>query len=87
MKYNRNIKGNELRKIDGKFESRYMHDAEVVLEELNKVSPSFCLAKWFNVSIHIPTGKTHSCYHPKSHLIPKNNLNNPTKNLSISTKT
>ena len=45
MKYNRNIKGNELRKIDGKFESRYMHDAEVVLEKLNEVSPSFCLAK------------------------------------------
>ena len=74
MKYNRNIKGNELRKIDGKFESRYMHDAEVVLEKLNEVSPSFCLAKWFNVSIHIPTGKTHSCYHPKSHLIPKTEL-------------
>lgn len=70
MKYNRNIKGNELRKIDGKFESRYQHDAEYVFEELNKVSPSFCLAKWFNVSIHLPTGKTHSCYHPKSHHIP-----------------
>lgn len=74
MKYNRNIKGNELRKIDGKFESRYMHDAEYVFEELNKVSPSFCLAKWFNVSIHIPTGKTHSCYHPKSHHIPLKEL-------------
>lgn len=70
MKYNRNIKGNELRKVDGKFESRYQVDAEYVQEKLNKVSPSFCLAKWFNVSIHIPTGKTHSCYHPPVHKIP-----------------
>lgn len=70
MKYNRNIKGNELRKIDGKFESRYQVDAEYVKEKLDKVSPSFCLAKWFNVSIHIPTGKTHSCYHPPVHKIP-----------------
>ncbi len=70
MKYSRNIKGNELRKINGRYESRYLHDAEYVFKELNEVSPSFCLAKWFNVSIHLPTGKTHSCYHPKSHHIP-----------------
>lgn len=74
MKYNRNIKGNELRKVDGKFESRYQVDAEYVKEKLDKVSPSFCLAKWFNVSIHIPTGKTHSCYHPPTHKIPLKEL-------------
>jgi hypothetical protein len=70
LKYNRNIKGNELRKINGKFESRYQVDAEYVKEQLNEVSPSFCLAKWFNVSLHLPTGKTHSCYHPPTHKIP-----------------
>jgi sulfatase maturation enzyme AslB (radical SAM superfamily) len=70
MKYNRNIKGNEAKEINGKFESRYLADAETVFEKLNEVSPSFCLAKWYNVSIHIPTGQTHSCYHPKSHHIP-----------------
>jgi len=70
MEYNRNIKGNELRKIDGKYQSRYLLDAEYVHQELNKISNSFCLAKWFNVSIHIPTGRTHSCYHPRSHAIP-----------------
>jgi hypothetical protein len=70
MKYNRNIKGNELREINGRYESRYLADAEFVHKELNNVSPSFCLAKWYNVSIHIPTGKTHSCYHPKTHKIP-----------------
>jgi len=70
MKFNRNIKGNQVVKIDGKYQSRYFHDANYVYEKLNAVSPSFCLAKWFNVSIHIPTGKTHSCYHPRSHHIP-----------------
>lgn len=70
MKFNRNLKGNELRQIDGRYESRYFHDSESVLLKLNAVSPSFCLAKWFNVSIHIPTGQTHSCYHPRSHHIP-----------------
>lgn len=70
MEYNRNIKGNELKEINGRYESRYLADAEYVYEELNKVSPSFCLAKWYNVSIHIPTGKTHSCYHPRAHQVP-----------------
>jgi organic radical activating enzyme len=64
------MKGDEVRKINGKFESKYLLDSETVFEELNTVSPSFCLAKWFNVSIHIPTGKTHSCYHPPVHSIP-----------------
>ena len=62
-----NIKGDEVKIINGKFESVYMHKSEHMLSELNKISPSFCLAKWYNVSIHIPTGQTHSCYHPKSH--------------------
>jgi hypothetical protein len=70
MKFKRNIKGNEVVKIDGKYQSRYFHDANYVYDKLNEVSPSFCLAKWFNVSIHIPTGKTHSCYHPPAHNIP-----------------
>ena len=70
MKYNRNLKGNEAKLVNGKFESRYLADASTVFEKLNSVSPSFCLAKWFNVSIHIPTGQTHSCYHPRSHHVP-----------------
>lgn len=70
MKYNRNLKGNEAKIVDGKFESRYLADASTVFEKLNSVSSSFCLAKWFNVSIHIPTGQTHSCYHPRSHQVP-----------------
>jgi organic radical activating enzyme len=65
-----NIKGDEVGKVDGKFQSLYQNSSEQVLKELNKVSPSFCLAKWYNVSIHIPTGRTHSCYHPPTHPIP-----------------
>jgi len=64
------MKGDEVRKINGRFESKYLNDSESVFSALNKVSPSFCLAKWFNVSIHIPTGRTHSCYHPPTHQIP-----------------
>lgn len=52
------------------FSSNYGANSKKVYEKLNEVSPSFCLAKWFNVSIHIPTGQTHSCYHPRSHHIP-----------------
>ena len=37
---------------------------------LDKVSPSFCLAKWNQVSIHLGAGMTHSCHHPAAHKIP-----------------
>jgi hypothetical protein len=52
------------------FKSKYFDETNLVIDKLNEVSPSFCLAKWFNVSIHIPIGQTHSCYHPKHHAIP-----------------
>lgn len=35
--------------------------------ELDKVSPSFCLAKWKQVTLHLQTGFNHSCHHPKVH--------------------
>jgi organic radical activating enzyme len=67
-----NQKGDEV-KIDETstaYKSVYFEDIKSLENKLNSVSPSFCLAKWFNVSIHIPTGRTHSCYHPLSHHIP-----------------
>jgi hypothetical protein len=39
-------------------------------ERLNAVSPSFCLAKWYQVTIHLQNGHTHSCHHPATHRIP-----------------
>lgn len=67
---NEYIKGDKVKNINGELVSGYILNAQTVFEELNQVSPSFCLAKWFNVSVHIPTGQTHSCYHPRSHKIP-----------------
>lgn len=66
--------GDEINQIDGKFESKYFDDSKTLLHKLNQISSSFCLAKWFNVSIHIPTGRTHSCYHPSAHFIPLEEL-------------
>jgi organic radical activating enzyme len=38
-------------------------------EELDKVSPSFCVAKWNQLSLHLGTGMNHSCHHPSPHKI------------------
>jgi organic radical activating enzyme len=64
-----NQKGDEVKALRGKYHSKYFNNVRTLLDRLNNVSSSFCLAKWFNVSIHIPTGQTHSCYHPPSHAI------------------
>ncbi len=39
-------------------------------ERLDEVSPSMCLAKWFQVTMHLQNGFTHSCHHPAAHKIP-----------------
>ncbi|MGZ3806973.1 MAG: twitch domain-containing radical SAM protein [Bacteriovorax sp.] len=36
-------------------------------EKLEEVSPSFCLAKWFQVTLHLQNGHNHSCHHPNTH--------------------
>lgn len=38
-------------------------------EKLNAVSPSFCVAKWLNATIHLHLGRTHSCHLPPHHPI------------------
>ena len=40
----------------------------------NNVSPTFCLAKWHHTTIYLHTGQTHSCYHPRPHSIPLDEL-------------
>ena len=37
----------------------------------SKLGPALCLAKWKQVSLHLTTGQTNSCYHPPLHPIPK----------------
>ena len=39
-------------------------------DKLNKISPSFCVAKWKQVTVHLHNGHTHSCHHPTAHHIP-----------------
>lgn len=34
-----------------------------------KLGPAMCLAKWKQVSLHLPTGLNNSCYHPPLHPI------------------
>jgi hypothetical protein len=41
-----------------------------VKAEMDKISPTICLAKWKQVTIHLQTGHNHSCHHPKTHKSP-----------------
>ena len=46
--------------------SVFMSNAE---EMKDKLGPALCLAKWKQVSLHLPTGLNNSCYHPPLHQI------------------
>ena len=39
-----------------------------------EISNTFCLAKWHHTTIYLHRGQTHSCYHPKPHDIPVEDL-------------
>jgi organic radical activating enzyme len=43
-------------------------------EKLDSVSPSLCLAKWTQVTMHLQNGHTQSCHHPSTHKIPLEEL-------------
>ena len=60
-------KGDKIEVKDGKFKSDFYKSAEDIKVQLDSVSPSFCLAKWNQVSLHLPTGLNNSCYHPPLH--------------------
>src|SRR5574337_257600 len=48
-------------------------------DKINAISPSFCAAKWLQVTMHLHTGYTHSCHHPVPHKVPLDELKeNPT---------
>ena len=40
-------------------------------QNIDKVSSSFCLAKWLQVTIDLKHGTNHSCHHPERHVIPE----------------
>ena len=57
------------------YKSVFMGAAEQMKDQLGH---ALCLAKWKQVSLHLPTGLNNSCYHPPLHAIPQENLtNNP----------
>lgn len=43
-------------------------------QKLNKVGCGMCLAKWTQTTIHLQLGRTHSCHHPDTHVIPLSEL-------------
>jgi organic radical activating enzyme len=43
-------------------------------KNLDLVSPSFCLAKWLQVTLHLQNGSNHSCHHPTPHQTPLEEL-------------
>ena len=47
-------------------QSKFMSTAEQMRDQLG---PALCLAKWKQVSLHLTTGHTNSCYHPPLHKI------------------
>lgn len=49
--------------------SQFLCDAELIKQKLDAASPSLCLAKWKQVSLHLATGFNNSCYHPPLHRI------------------
>ena len=47
-----------------------LENMKLLKDELNEVGEGFCLAKWNQVSILLQTGQTHSCHHPRPHVVP-----------------
>ena len=41
-----------------------------VRDRLNNVGPGFCAMKWLHQTLYLHTGDNHSCYHPRPHHIP-----------------
>lgn len=51
--------------------SNFQNSAE---EMKSKLGPALCLAKWKQVSLHLTTGHTNSCYHPPLHKIESSDI-------------
>ena len=51
-----------------------MNDLEFRQEVLDKLSDSFCAAKWYNATIWLGSGMSTSCHHPPAHLVDKDKV-------------
>lgn len=57
----------------------YQQHLQNTKAELDEVSSSFCAAKWKQVTMHLQNGMNHSCHHPKTHVVPVEEIKrNPT---------
>jgi organic radical activating enzyme len=57
----------------------YQNHLDETKKELDEISPSFCAAKWQQVTMHLQNGMNHSCHHPKAHVVPLEEIKrNPT---------
>jgi len=54
--------------------SKFLNSAEQMQQQLGT---ALCLAKWKQVSFHLPTGLNNSCYHPPLHHISPEDLARP----------
>jgi len=50
-------------------------------KKINKVSPTFCLAKWLQSTILLYSGETHSCHHPSRHKIKDSDIKDNPKGI------
>jgi organic radical activating enzyme len=51
-----------------------MNDLEFRQEVLDKISDSFCAAKWYNATIWLGSGMTTSCHHPPAHQVDRDRV-------------
>lgn len=57
----------------------YQQHLERTKTQLSEVSPTYCVAKWAQVTMHLQNGHTHSCHHPATHYISVDEIQrNPT---------
>ena len=51
-----------------------MNDQEFKHTVLDRLSASFCAAKWYNATIWLGSGQTTSCHHPPAHLVDRDRV-------------
>ncbi|NJO62358.1 MAG: radical SAM protein [Richelia sp. RM2_1_2] len=61
--------------------TQYDHRIRDTQDFLAGISPSMCLAKWTQLSLHLQIGHSHSCHHPAAHKIRLDEISEDPANL------
>jgi organic radical activating enzyme len=61
--------------------NEYQTHLDNTKNQLDQVSPTFCVAKWKQVTMHLQNGMNHSCHHPKTHIVPISEIKSNPKSL------